>query len=200
MIKAITIVPYLCLLWTLQPKEARAQVFQALAQRDGVYNLSDYNGSRLILERTGDVLSTVQINAGRLDLTRAAGETRSALLVRLHRAGMRRLIASSQDTLFLQPFGALAPIEPQGSFVQVLAETPEGYSLTDWSDVTIVDKAGTPVAKVRADGGPPRLVPGPDVTVAQLYDGGLRVVALGPHRLARLEKDSVGAIRLHLAP
>lgn len=178
---------------------ARAQVFQALAQREGVYNLGNYDGSQ-ILAPSGAILSMVTITDRQLDVTRLPGESRAALFTRLYAAGMRVLFVSSQDSLWLQPFGALAPLRPQGPTVQVLEETRNGFSLDDWSTSLIVDSTGAVLAHLSVTGGQPNIVPRPAVTPAQLFDRVLRVLAVAPRRLATLERDASGAVRLRMTP
>lgn len=178
------------------PPVAHGQVYQALTSKDGTFNLGNWDGSRLLDEKTGKVLSTVTIAAGVVDFSRDGGESRSALLVRLYQQGLRVVHTSTTDSLFAQRFGALSPQGLQGTTAQILAENERGYPLVDWTQSVIADTNGTEIARMSVIGGQAALTPATGLTLAVLYDRGLRTVAVAPRRSLRLVADDAGVFGL----
>lgn len=103
-------------------------IFQALKQTEGGFNIGNWDGSR-ILSQKGDVLSTVTIKNGKLDFSRAPGQTRTDLLKSLYKAGLRKVFIAMEQFVVVSPQGEIGPAPSQNGLFQALKETDEGFDL-----------------------------------------------------------------------
>ena len=116
-------------------------IFQALKQTEGGFNLGNWDGSR-ILSPKGEVLTVVSIKEGRLDFSRAAGQTRTALLKSLYEAGLRIVHISMEQFLTVSPEGHLLARAAQNVPMQVLKESDDGFDLDTTAHKTTPSQSG----------------------------------------------------------
>jgi hypothetical protein len=116
-------------------------IFQALKQTEGGINLGNWDGSR-ILSPKGDVLTVVSIKEGKLDFSRAAGQTRIDLLKSLYKAGLRIVHISMEQFLTVSPEGHLLAPAAQNGSIQVLKESDDGFDLSTTAQKTMLPQSG----------------------------------------------------------
>lgn len=148
--------------------------FQAEPSGDRPIDLSKWDGSSRILDRNGNVLTRVTVRNGKIDFSRAADQTREALLETLYEKGVRQIYCPL-DQLAVTSQGRLgmSGVSDTGLF-QALHETPDGLDLANGEGSEILDDRGKVLATVATVDGKPFLTCAAGQSLRTLHDAGLR--------------------------
>jgi hypothetical protein len=173
-----------------------AQTFQALRGT----SLNDWNGSQILSEE-GTVLTTISIKNGKLDFSRAAGQTRADLLKSLYKAGASRVFItvpanSKVQFLRIRPDGHIGLDLLEGDLFQALHETADGFALSGFESSSIVDAGGKVIAGLALHNRRVTLALGPGQSFDAFYELGLRSFFTSLDTVAELVKDDQGTVVL----
>jgi hypothetical protein len=137
-------------------------------------DLSKWNSASELLDAQGNLLTKVTVRNGKIDFSRAPGQSREALLKALYASGARRVYNSILSPLTITSQGRLGVnFEGQGGF-QAPRETDDGFDLANGEGSQILDATGTLLATVTTTGGKPALVFPPEKSLKTLYEEGVR--------------------------
>ena len=82
---------------------------------DGHMSVSNWDGSQILNEK-GEILTTISIKNGKLDFSRAAGQSRTELLAFLYKEGTRGVYTLNKEALVISPDGHIGPEIHQDGF------------------------------------------------------------------------------------